>query len=522
MFLKRLYQLVSVILVAQIYQSECVYLRATTSSYNIGFESFNYNRTSNKKHDIGFENVHSRTNKISPTHKPVYHDTFPPHRTSKPKVTSPPRSRTSKPKTTSAQGNHRTSKPKVTSPPRNHRTSKPKVTSPPRNHHTSKPKVTSPPRNHHTSKPKVTSPPRNHHTSKPKVTSPPRIHHTSKPKVTSPPRNHHTSKPKVTSPPRNNRTSPPKPTKPANKAIATSKPKPTISPKQPIITTHKPLQPKITTTTTRKPTRPTLPPAVYVKPNISKIIVPPINWKPFPTTPKPSMVQTSSWINSDILQPTLLPMRTSTPNYHNSDFDLFLRHLQDFTQKAEHNHNIKYKQSKGDTFSYYFEVHNYYNKRNLVSSYYRVPVDNLKNCQTNTSKVMCIPNTNAICLTNGTIMCVTHLSAAIPCENNTEYCAVTYVPCDGKYQSCIGNEQIYIAVPCVSKVTLSPSQNDFYQQLTVSPIDYCVTSVINPRRLYSPIGSYFAMLLETGSRISNTATVPATKLLGSSNLDCWE
>ncbi|KAF5273836.1 hypothetical protein FQA39_LY00951 [Lamprigera yunnana] len=47
-----------------------------------------------------------------------------------------------------------------------------------------------------------------------------------------------------------------------------------------------------------------------------------------------------------------------------------------------------------------------------------------------------------------------------------------------------------------------------------------ITIVINSSE--SEIGPQFYFVGQLGSRISNAATVSATKSLGSSNLDCWE
>ncbi|KAK4886896.1 hypothetical protein RN001_003167 [Aquatica leii] len=280
---------------------------------------------------------------------------------------------------------------------------------------------------------------------------------TVKPKNTSPTK---PSKPHGTSPPER----PPATTMKPSKPKVTSRPQvprnTTIKPTVSKITTHKPLKPKFTTTTTPKPTRPTLPPSVYVKPNIEKVIIPPINSVKWEYTPpwQPNVVTTTpSWIHTNVSQPS-----EPNQNYKDLDFGLFLMHLHDFTRKAEHNHQIKYKRYNGDSFSYYYEISNYYNNGHLAAKYYRVPVELLKNCQANTTNVMCLPNTNAICLTNGTIMCVTHLSATTPCENHTAYCAITYVPCDGRYQSCIGSQEpLYIGtIDCTHVKIQSPGGED--------------------------------------------------------------
>ncbi|KAB0799323.1 hypothetical protein PPYR_07203, partial [Photinus pyralis] len=247
--------------------------------------------------------------------------------------------------------------------------------------------------------------------------------------------------------------------------------------------TTKPPKPKATHPTTKKPTVPTLPPSIYVKPNISKVLLPP---RP------PMIVDHTSNGKAMYVTTTINPIA----NAQNWDFTLFHHYLQNFTSKAEHTKQTIHQPTKGDTFSYYYDISHYYKNPHKASSIYKVQVNNIRNCATNTSKVMCLPNTNALCLTNGTIMCVTHLSATISCENGSKNCAITYVPCDVRFQTCPESE-FYVGVPCVSNVLLLPSSNDFYQHVTLSPIEYCVTSVIQPKRLYSAVGPLFSILFQS-------------------------
>ncbi|KAK5643444.1 hypothetical protein RI129_007289 [Pyrocoelia pectoralis] len=249
----------------------------------------------------------------------------------------------------------------------------------------------------------------------------------------------------------------------------------------------KPSKPKATHPTTKKPTVPTLPPSIYVKPNISKVILPPL----IPPMEHPT------YLPPNLVIPTTITPKTNPTNFN---FNTFYNYLQNFVSKAEHTKQPIHQPNKGDTYTYYYDISHYYKNAHKASSYYKVYVNNIKNCATNTSKIMCLPNTNALCLTNGTIMCVTHLSATISCQNGSKYCAITYLPCDAKYQSCATNDKFYVGIPCVSKVLLLPSSNDFYQSITLSPIEYCITSVIQPQRLYSVVGSLFSFLVSSAKK----------------------
>ncbi|KAK5643446.1 hypothetical protein RI129_007291 [Pyrocoelia pectoralis] len=157
--------------------------------------------------------------------------------------------------------------------------------------------------------------------------------------------------------------------------------------------------------------------------------------------------------------------------------------------------------NNGDSGDRQYTVHHYHHDANSVPKQMSVSTNSLIMCDKNSTQGLCVPNTFAICLSNGTIMCVTHTTYTTPCGGgNNLACVITVLPCVNNATSCntTGNlSTTAVYIPCISNVTVS-QQNLVTTDTTISNqnVQYCVTAIAEPKKLESPVAGYVSFLQE--------------------------
>ncbi|KAJ3657711.1 hypothetical protein Zmor_009496 [Zophobas morio] len=102
----------------------------------------------------------------------------------------------------------------------------------------------------------------------------------------------------------------------------------------------------------------------------------------------------------------------------------------------------------------YDDFHHYYHDINrTIAENETIPSDFVVGCHPNAT-FLCPENTETVCLMNGTIFCMSTISAVVPCpQNETTACVATVVPC---VRACVevsyNFEEIFI--PCLSTVVI--------------------------------------------------------------------
>lgn len=286
----------------------------------------------------------------------------------------------------------------------------------------------------------------------------------------------------------------------------------TIRPKNKTSNTHgRPTHP-IPTTTTKPKTKPK-PPVVTT------------------SRPRPSQPSTTKHRTPPHTQITLPPMivhmasnNTPAPLYHfspiyktNSKYQPNDNTLLTTIQSLLRNQLSQlqfHKDKKGIDYTKdnYFEVHHYYNQQNRVSDQIFKGTAPATKCSNKTlSELLCVPDAYAVCLTNGFILCVTHLRNTSSCDFNVaESCVVTRLPCIEEDPACLKyiSQNYMLFVPCVGFVRIVsnvvyndvPTQgsSDFYRNHIDIENNYCVTTVAEPKQLQSGVGSFMRLLGELG------------------------
>ncbi|KAK4886898.1 hypothetical protein RN001_003169 [Aquatica leii] len=164
-----------------------------------------------------------------------------------------------------------------------------------------------------------------------------------------------------------------------------------------------------------------------------------------------------------------------------------------------------------------YTVHHYHHNANEVPKHVSVTSNGLIMCSQNDTQGLCVPNTFPFCLSNGTIMCVTHSTYTTPCNtNNSMPCVVTVLPCPSNDTSCnnstganLTTTAVYI--PCISKVTViqqtvlnfTADNSLSNQPSSVTNVDYCITAIAEPKQLQSAVPSYFNFLMQMAAAAYN-------------------
>ncbi|KAF5302177.1 hypothetical protein FQR65_LT08601 [Abscondita terminalis] len=166
-----------------------------------------------------------------------------------------------------------------------------------------------------------------------------------------------------------------------------------------------------------------------------------------------------------------------------------------------------------------YTVHHYHHNANDVPKQVSVTANGLVSCPQNQTQGLCVPNTFPFCLSNGTIMCVTHLSYTTPCNtNNSMPCVISVLPCVSNDSSCnnstgMNGTSNAVYIPCISKVTVTQqtvlnftSDNGSNQPGSVTNVDYCITAIAEPKKLPSAVPSYIDFLKQLVMTTLNMTT----------------
>ncbi|XP_031341331.1 GATA zinc finger domain-containing protein 14-like [Photinus pyralis] len=166
-----------------------------------------------------------------------------------------------------------------------------------------------------------------------------------------------------------------------------------------------------------------------------------------------------------------------------------------------------------------YSVHHYYHDANAIPKQMSVSTNSLLMCNKNETQGLCVPNTFAICLSNGTIMCVTHSMYTTPCGGgNNLTCVITVLPCASNDTSCNattgGNSTTSaVYIPCISNVTVS-QQNVVTSDANSSSnqnVQYCVTAIAEPKKLESTVTVYANFLQELAKAVYQMTIADSTE-----------
>lgn len=83
-----------------------------------------------------------------------------------------------------------------------------------------------------------------------------------------------------------------------------------------------------------------------------------------------------------------------------------------------------------------YEVHHFYSSPDIAQNI-SILDTSLVDCNANSTASLCVPNTYPICLSNGTIMCVSHVGYTFPCNFNASMaCVLSQIPCAKEDPTC--------------------------------------------------------------------------------------
>jgi len=108
------------------------------------------------------------------------------------------------------------------------------------------------------------------------------------------------------------------------------------------------------------------------------------------------------------------------------------------------------------------------------------------------SDKLCVPNTQVMCLKNGTIMCISPAWFTSSCDNEINMnCVYSRMECAGQTQCNTVENQPYVEfyLPCISNVTLNQKGVNY---------ELCVTALAEPRKFELPLGALATFLAELG------------------------
>lgn len=157
----------------------------------------------------------------------------------------------------------------------------------------------------------------------------------------------------------------------------------------------------------------------------------------------------------------------TSKDYGYDDFGFYLGYALDKAsspQVEEHHHHYDH-----------YVVHHYHHNRNSVPKQVSITSNAVVECPNGAA--FCSQNTDALCLSNGTIMCVAKPQILVPCPGASDkYCVKSVIP---NLNSTDSATKI-IHVPCVSNATIHGGTVNFSLVASESSILYCVTVIAEP------------------------------------------
>lgn len=174
------------------------------------------------------------------------------------------------------------------------------------------------------------------------------------------------------------------------------------------------------------------------------------------------------------------------------------------------NDDYYYREERPNAPPVIYTVHHYYQNSDNVPKKFEIVGDNVVQCDPKTADTFCAPNTNGLCLKNGTVMCTTPLSFTSPCNmtNNNNItvrttCVYTRIDCEGRPPCNLAGNQTYMDyyVPCLSNITLNyrvDYSNGAWQD-TPRSYDLCVTALAVKQTVSSPVADLIKFVAQLGA-----------------------
>ncbi|KAK5638946.1 hypothetical protein RI129_013241 [Pyrocoelia pectoralis] len=140
--------------------------------------------------------------------------------------------------------------------------------------------------------------------------------------------------------------------------------------------------------------------------------------------------------------------------------------------------------------THYYSVHHYFMHPEDVSKKFEVGDETTTDCEASIDEILCIPNSYLICLSNGTLLCVTDIQNVVSCGFDVPPGISFKEDCTDR---CPTITKTDICMPCISNVTLV-IKKFINNHIIETRNGLCLTVLAEPHKLTSTVQATLSYL----------------------------